>query len=334
MIIIDAVYIHSSGGLEILSQISDKLPDGEYIFLLDKRLKECERFKKKGKLIKLRASESNRKNFYRNNASKIDKVICIANVPPPLIVKERVIIYLHNILLLNLKKSNLGLKAKMFYRLKRLYIKLINKDHYEWVVQTNLMKKELAIKIGVRESLISTFPIFNSKKNNLPKKVKNSFLCVSSSENHKNLKRLIIAFNDISNKIEKETILNLTLDDKAFDRLKHYIKNDSINLNINNNGYMSKKQLYKLYEESEYLIFPSLKESFGLPLVEGCNNGCKLICSDLPYIHEIVSPSYVFNPLSTQSISNSLIKALDGEVNEVSSLKIYNKIDNFIKYIT
>ena len=97
---------------------------------------------------------------------------------------------------------------------------------------------------------------------------------------------------------------------------------------------MSKKQLYKLYEESEYLIFPSLKESFGLPLVEGCNNGCKLICSDLPYIHEIVSPSYVFNPLSTQSISNSLIKALDGEVNEISSLKIYNKIDNFIKYIT
>ena len=47
----------------------------------------------------------------------------------------------------------------------------------------------------------------------------------------------------------------------------NYIKNDSSNLDINNNGYMSKKQLYK-YEESEYLIFPSLKESFGLPLVE------------------------------------------------------------------
>ena len=175
----------------------------------------------------------------------------------------------------------------------------------------------------LRESYIN-FSIFNSKKNNLSEKIKNGFLCVSSSDNHKNLKRLIIAFNNISNIIEKETTLNLTIDDKAFDRLKNYIKNDSSNLKINNNGYMSKKQLYKLYEESEYLIFPSLKESFGLPLVEGCNNGCKLICSDLPYIHEIVSPSYVFNSLSTQSISNSLIKALDGEVNEISSLKIYN----------
>ena len=111
------------------------------------------------------------------------------------------------------------------------------------------------------------------------------------------------------------------------------ISNDSSNLKINNNGYMSKKQLYKLYiiRVSNISI---LKRKFWITSAEGCNNGCKLICSDLPYIHEIVSPSYVFNPLSTQSISNSLIKALDGEVNEISSLKIYNKIDNFIKYIT
>tara|TARA_B100000214_G_scaffold374695_1_gene358255 strand:+ start:1878 stop:2882 length:1005 start_codon:yes stop_codon:yes gene_type:complete len=334
MTIIDAIYIHSSGGLEILTQILDNLPEGEYIFLLDKRLKEYERFKKKGKLKILKANESNRKKFYRNNSRKINKVICIANVPPPLHIKKRVIIYFHNILLLNLKNSNIGLKSKMIYKLKRIYIKLINREHYEWVVQTGLMKKTLSKKIGVKESLVSTFPIFNSKKNNLPKKVKNSFLCVSSNDNHKNLKRVIIAFNNISMIIDKKTTLNLTLEDKAFDGLKPYIKNDSSNLDINNNGYMSKKQLYKMYEESEYLIFPSLKESFGLPLVEACNNGCKLICSDLPYIYEIVSPSYVFNPFSTQSISNSLIKALDGEVNEISSLRVYNKIDNFIKYIT
>ena len=37
----------------------------------------------------------------------------------------------------------------------------------------------------------------------------------SSSDNHKNLKRLIIVFNNISNIIEKETTLNLTIDDKA-----------------------------------------------------------------------------------------------------------------------
>ena len=82
------------------------------------------------------------------------------------------------------------------------------------------------------------------------------------------------------------------------------------------------------------MIFPSLNESFGLPLIESINNNCKVIASDLKFINEIIEPSLLFNPFSISSITNSILEAISkNDLNE-SRIIIENKSDTFVKYIT
>lgn len=82
-------------------------------------------------------------------------------------------------------------------------------------------------------------------------------------------------------------------------------------VNIINHKECSIQQIKELYKISNYFIFPSLAESFGLPLIEAASAGCKIIASDLPYVFNIIDPSLTFNPMDYQSIVNSLITSKD-----------------------
>jgi glycosyltransferase involved in cell wall biosynthesis len=81
------------------------------------------------------------------------------------------------------------------------------------------------------------------------------------------------------------------------------------------------------------LIYPSVIESFGLPLIESIEFNCKIIASNLDYVKEIVKPSVVFDPFSVSSISNSIDYVIENNNIEDSEMLIKNKIDKFIELI-
>ena len=74
--------------------------------------------------------------------------------------------------------------------------------------------------------------------------------------------------------------------------LKLKIQNKIINLiNINT------KKLSYLYQNSMGLIFPSIEEGFGWPIIEAQYNGCLVITSNIPPMNEIGSKSSILiNP--------------------------------------
>jgi len=147
---------------------------------------------------------------------------------------------------------------------------------------------------------------------------------------HKNLKNLILAFVDISQKINFEIKLNLTSLKKDFiniDFERHK------NLKIFWHGEIEKNKLETIYKRCEFLIYPSLKESFGLPLIEAIQHNCKILASDLPYVYEIIEPSLVFNPNCYKDISKTINFALHSRQLKESKIKIKNKLPEMINYI-
>ena len=60
---------------------------------------------------------------------------------------------------------------------------------------------------------------------------------------------------------------------------------------------------------------------------------CKVIASDLPYVHEIVKPSLTFDPYSVESISNAILIALETDDLPETKVLVENKLDNFIDFI-
>ncbi len=125
--------------------------------------------------------------------------------------------------------------------------------------------------------------------------------------------------------------LCLTLDGESFSPLLSEI-GESINkyrLNVVNLGWISDNQIFDCYASSSALIFPSLFESFGLPLVEANGLGLPILAPERDYVRDVVRPIETFDPSSPVSISRAVMRFL--EVPDDRSEFVTGK--NFIKNI-
>jgi glycosyltransferase involved in cell wall biosynthesis len=55
------------------------------------------------------------------------------------------------------------------------------------------------------------------------------------------------------------------------------------------NGYIDQSKVEKMYRESDFLIFPSLIETLGLPLLEASEFGINILSINLEYAKEVLS---------------------------------------------
>ena len=231
--------------------------------------------------------------------------------------------------MLNPLNQKVSIKKRLINFLKFYYIKYYNQKDYHWVVQTQLVKKLINENLNINSAQISTYPVFKKVfKANLNKKNFNEFVYVSSYVSHKNHKRLIKAFIKAAKNTDKEIKLHLTLYKEDLPKMVF-----PQNLKVVFHGTLSMDNVYELYNSCEFAIYPSLVESFGLPLIEATNYHCKVIASDLPYIYEIIEPSLTFDPYSTESISNAILNAINTDDLPKTKVLVENKLDNFIEFI-
>ena len=332
MILIDAIYINSFGGKSILELFISSFLNSKtkYHFLLDNRLdskwinklKSCD-------FTFIKATHKNRIDFYYKNSIKFSSILCLSYIPPPLFTSIKTSIFFHNYLLLNPLNHNVSIKKRLINFLKFCYIKYYNQKDYHWVVQTQLVNELLKENLNISSDQILTYPVFKEVfEENHAKKNFNEFVYISSNVPHKNHKRLIKAFIETAMNTDKKIKLHLTLNKKE---LYHSVFPK--NLKIEFHGTLSINKVNELYNSCEFAIYPSLVESFGLPLIEATNYGCKVIASDLPYVHEIIKPSLTFDPYSVESISESILKALETDNLPETKVLVENKLDNFIDFI-
>ena len=131
----------------------------------------------------------------------------------------------------------------------------------------------------------------------------------------------------------KQGELTLTVDQKHKDLFSKINSLHSKGYPIHNLGFISRDKLSRIYNMHEFLIYPSLAESFGLGIIEAIENGCKVIGSDLPYLYEVCEPSLVFDPHQESSIYSAFHLALTTKLKPTQQ-KIHNQIDIFIHQIS
>lgn len=72
---------------------------------------------------------------------------------------------------------------------------------------------------------------------------------------------------------------------------------------------LSQMELIKLYNLASALVFPSLYEGGGIPIMEAFACGCPIIASKIEAVNEFTGGMYYsFNPFSCESIANSLVE--------------------------
>ncbi|MCG2726256.1 MAG: glycosyltransferase family 4 protein [Elusimicrobia bacterium] len=131
---------------------------------------------------------------------------------------------------------------------------------------------------------------------------KKYILYVGNSKPHKNLNRLIDAYNFLPEIIKKEYLLVLA----------------GVGSEVNGQGaevriirYVSEEDLPAVYSGAELFIFPSLYEGFGLPPLEAMACGCPVLSSNASCMPEILGDACIyFDPLNAREISAEIEQIL------------------------
>ncbi len=106
-------------------------------------------------------------------------------------------------------------------------------------------------------------------------------------------------------------------------------------------GRLTLSQVYGYYRCCDALVFPSLLETWGLPLTEVKEFKKPIIAADLPYAHETVGDYpfvYWFDPLSVDSFVNAVKRFQNKEAFDLPRVKDfpYEKLvgwDSFANYL-
>ncbi|HDS5084901.1 TPA: glycosyltransferase family 4 protein, partial [Klebsiella pneumoniae subsp. pneumoniae] len=128
-------------------------------------------------------------------------------------------------------------------------------------------------------------------------------LVVGNRKAHKNEPRALEAF--LSADIDKRVKIVFT--GNISDPLKAIIKSYNAADRVIFSGRTSDQELASLYKSAEFLLFPSLYEGFGLPVIEAMACGTPVITSNTTSLVEISkNAALLVNPNSTDAIRSSI----------------------------
>tara|TARA_B110000967_G_C18682414_1_gene458789 strand:- start:20 stop:751 length:732 start_codon:yes stop_codon:yes gene_type:complete len=233
---------------------------------------------------------------------------------------------------MNLKKifsSNNKFLYKIMCLTKQFYIKFFIKNVDFIVCQTDKVSKQIKMKYSHEN--IKVLPFYKvCKKIDIKKNF--DFCYISLAHPHKNHQKLFEAVKILEReKLHLSLVVTVESNKEDLIRMIEEINENSI-IKIVNLGTISKEKVCEVYAQSKCLIFPSLEESFGLPLIEAVDMGLDVIASDLNYVYQVINPSLTFNPNDIQSIANTIQKYNDSS-HPKSEGRIKNRISELLELI-
>ncbi len=124
---------------------------------------------------------------------------------------------------------------------------------------------------------------------------------------HKNHERLLGAFARARASRPEMTLVLCGALDAARERLAAAIRNHGLPGAVRALPYLSDDAVTALLSGARFLVFPSLYEGFGIPVLEAMALGTPVACSDLPVLREVAGEDALyFNPEDEISIADAL----------------------------
>lgn len=286
-----------------------------------------ELFKKYEKYIKVIELPKSRKNyifrlwyeyFYFNKISNkvdVDVWLSLHDITPRVKAKK-LYTYCHNPSpfmkkdLSNIRYSLTNVLFSFFYK----YLYRINiKSNEAIIVQQDWMRKEFMHMYPVKNVIVARPNVrfeyaFKPLEKNNKKPV---FIYVAFPRFFKNFEVICEAVSKLQrNDFEVWFTIDGTENKYSEDIYKKYKNLKQIKWL----GLLSREEIFERYSKSNCLIFPSVLETWGLPISEYKETGKPILLSDLPYAHETLgdySQCAFFNPYDADDLANYMCKYLD-----------------------
>ncbi len=328
MILFDASRINTGGGKVLLEYFMNRNRQrDDILYLLDNRLNtslvQSANYKY---LIKNKNSFLPSKIKLILNKKKA-KYFSFINIPSILLALFKVeqIVYIHNSYIF----KNKSLKFTLLRFLIRLSYSLNKKITF--YVQTQTVKDNFLDTFNFTN--VKLMPFYDSEKLKKYQKMHSlerpiyDFIYIGLPSGHKNHEILL----DTLKLIPKDIVFNIAMtvpehEDKLLGEIKKH--NLTSHITIINLGLLSYDKAMESLAKSKCLIFPSLLETYGLPLIEAQIVGLDILASKLPYVNDVIEPTDTFNPLDKMDIKDCITRYILNKNNKKSQLKSFNKIED------
>lgn len=338
-LIIHATNIHQGGGAILLVELLRTIPSRvDAIATIDARLVLTDDIPAHILINRVAPSFYGRLSAELELAGKAkseDWILCFGNLPPLFRVMGDVSVFLQNRYLVERLSLSALLPIKQRLRLfvEWFWLRMLRNRARRYFVQTSSMMRLAEERLGVKVICAPIVPdnILNQAVPEVARTLLFDFIYVASGEPHKNHKTLIRAWTILAAEgLYPSLALTLASDDSP--ELTALIATEcaSNGLRIHNLGKLPYNKLDAIYRESGALIYPSLFESFGLPLVEARSLGLSVLASELDYVRDITDPEETFDPQSPLSIA----RAVKRHMKKSNSLPKMHTLREFLDQIT
>ena len=345
---IHADNVHSGGGAVLLKKLMGSKSADKAFIQVDSRMNlDCRQSNQFiAKVFPSIFGRFKAQYWLRKNVLSGDTVLCFGNLPPLFKLKGRVLVFVQNKYIVdNVSLKNFSSKTMLRLVFERIWFRLCSKFADEFIVQTPSMKIALEICLKQDNTRGDTGPIVNvlplggeilGKKSyplfsNSQVVKKFDFIYPASGEPHKNHKNLIDAFIILAEEGYFPSLV-LTLDVNKFNETLKSIElaKNTFKLNILNMGFLPHEELLRIYSSTRYLVYPSLYESFGIPLLEAKQAGLFIVAAELDYVRDSINPDQSFDPNSAVSIARAIKRSLG--ISEEPAVML--SADEFLSKIT
>lgn len=138
--------------------------------------------------------------------------------------------------------------------------------------------------------------------------IENYFLAVGPTYPHKNFERLIEAYSKFDKEFRYSMPLVFCGGMRAYlSVLQRKVREAGISENVFFLGYVGAEHMPDLYRGARALLFPSLHEGFGFPLLEAMACGCPVLASNLSSMPEVCGEAALyFDPFSVEDMEEKI----------------------------
>lgn len=254
------------------------------------------------------------------NELNLDMLHCTSNTAP-IRCKIPLILTLHDIIFLEPRdKANKSFYQNMGWFYRRLVVPRILKKCKRIITVSNFEKANIMSKLDIPQGKIAM--IYNGynewfKPQEDPEQIYKKyidspgyFFFLGNTDPKKNTERTLVAYSKYLEKSEvKRRLLMADLDKSFLSSIIERNHIENILSQIVMPGYIVNKDLPYIYNNAFAFLYTSLRESFGIPLLEAMACGTPVITSNTSSMPEIGGPEAILiNPEDPNEIAEKMLQ--------------------------
>jgi glycosyltransferase involved in cell wall biosynthesis len=255
---------------------------------------------------------------------QLDILHCTSNTAPvgcsvPLVITLHDIIYLEK---LNFKEGTWYQRLGNLYRRWNVP-KVVKKASMIFTV-SHYEQKRIVQHFGLKDDAVQViyngvaqhFKVEDTQKQeairlkyNLPESF---ILFLGNTDPKKNLRGVLKSLSILEkNKIDYPDLVMPDFGEELLQSMLNEIKAPHLISKIHLTGYIPNEDLPAIYSQAKLFLYPSLRESFGLPILEAMACGCPVITSNTSSMPEVAGDAAVIiDPFEPATISQAIEKLL------------------------